>query len=425
MILTDEIERIARARAEGPPLTDAILERWPVFRNTPYRLARTPLVVDRQAIELMRPVVEAYVRALNALLERFVAEPDRRAWFALPSSAEELIDADGPGRAVVRVCRLDTYCGWNGSHPWMQVLENNADSPAGTLFTTRLSAISRATWGATGTSPFPMARDESPFVDLLLRESRSERPLVVVLQPRNGANRESVEVVAELRGRGAYAELADPCDLGVGDGGFVLDGRFVDVIWNKVNTVVWADLADREPATIDRWCAALAGGATSHLNGFAARYVAEAKTALAYLRTDEFRTSIPAELRAAVDALLPTCHVVDGETRALARSSRERWVLKQRYDIRGDGVTVGVATGQDEWERLIDDAVDTGAIVQEYVEASRAPVLYDDGELAWHRQSLDWFVFDGCVVGLGAKASPHPKVNLFQGGTKLDVVLGR
>ena len=68
-------------------------------------------------------------------------------------------------------------------------------------------------------------------------------------------------------------------------------------------------------------------------------------------------------------------------------------------------------------------AWDSGAVLQSYVSPARYPVLRAGEDAPSDLNvSLDSFVFDGRLVGLGSKASAGSKVNLFQGGVKLAVM---
>lgn len=424
MILTAMMRALAAERGASGPTAPALLADAHAFQNTPYRLSRVPLLVHAAAIDAARARVEAYVAALDRLLAMYLESAATRAWFGLPGASEELILAHGRDNATIRVCRLDGYVvGTSGGAGRLQILENNADAPAGTLFTPRLNSFARRVWGVDAEPRLPMERSEAPFLDFLVAAARREAPRIAVLQQAGKSNRESIEVVAALATRGIAAELADPRELEPSTHGFVLHGNLVDVIWNKINTVSWDDFVKDQPALVSAWCRTLETGATVHINGFAARSVAEAKTALAYLQHPAFLAGLDPASRDAVSALLPPCQRLDEDTLELALSRQSELVLKQRYDIRGDGVTIGREVSDQVWRRRVRESVGTGAIIQAYVEPTRVPVLFEgDDEPVELRHSLDWFLFDGRVVGLGSKASHGFKVNLFQGGTKLPVV---
>jgi hypothetical protein len=109
----------------------------------------------------------------------------------------------------------------------------------------------------------------------------------------------------------------------------------------------------------------------------------------------------------------------------LLRTRKSELVVKQQYDIRGDGVTVGRSSGEALWNANVEANWNTGAVVQRYVPPAQYPVVLGDSrcEPVNMNVSLDSFVFNGGLTGLGAKASVHDKVNVFQGGSKLSVIV--
>jgi hypothetical protein len=230
--------------------------------------------------------------------------------------------------------------------------------------------------------------------------------------------------------------VVDPREVEPGDGGLTFAGRRIDLVWNKINTVAWNTLVAEAPGVVARWGEALRRGTPVHLNAFGARYVAEAKTCLALLHDPRFRDRFTPEEQALVEALVPWTRKLErgqevefqGQRRELVSLVIERpadFVVKQQYDIRGDGVTVGRSTDPALWRRTVEEACGTGSVVQRYV----PPTTYDvalahEGlPVTAMKVSLDSFVFAGRLVGFGAKASLNDRVNLFQGGSKLAVLL--
>ena len=450
MILLDRMHRLARAGPAGWPRAWSP-EQTASFQNTPYHPSLVPLLVDRAEVAAVTPVIETYLRALDATVRRYLSDPAMRAWFGLDPAAEALICAEGEGRARVEVCRLDGYLA--DGRLW--VLENNADAPAGTLFTPRLNAYVAAAAGYRADPRLPMERSEDAFLDVLCPGGAGlsgTRLRARILQPAGRSNRESMEIAAALRGRGVDAEVIDPRQLDAGAAQFCHEGRPVDVIWNKINTVGWRDIIAAAPELVEPWCATLAAGGTRHLNGFAARYVAESKLCHAWLSSQDGRRQLAPDEQRAVAALVPPTvrlgrqmdipWLADaagpsnagpsnsgpsnagvpqaGDLPGAVLDHQAGLVLKAPYDIRGDGVTVGRAVSPQDWAARLREMLDSdGGVLQRYLAPTEVPVVTD--RTAVLRSSLDWFVFDGRVVGLGSKAGVGHKVNLFQGGTKLAV----
>lgn len=433
------VDRAAADPELSPARVARFLEGQPRFQNIDYPLALPPLLVDGARLEAVRGAVERYVAVLEKVVALYREDPEVRRFFGLEPEAVRLIEAEGTPARSIWICRLDGYVDADTSA--LRVLENNADAPAGTLFTPRLNRLVRGLLGErlSGAPPRLPMDSEDPFLEELLAAYRqrggSADPEIAVLQPRGKSNVESQELSAAFQARGLRAAVVDPRDLRLEASGLTHQGRRIDLVWNKINMLAWQALVGEAPEVVDLFAEAWARGvAPVHLNSFGARHVAEAKTSLALLHDPRFSDRFsPAELDAA-RALVPWTAklergaqvALEGRRWALPDLMHERrpdLVLKQRYDIRGDGVTVGRAVDAGAWRQAVDGAWDTGAVVQRYVPPTRCRVLLcrDGAAPAPLNVSLDSFLFSGRLVGLGAKASAHAKVNLFQGGSKLAV----
>jgi len=324
----------------------------------------------------------------------------------------------------------------------LRILENNADSPAGTLFTSRLNRLTRElAEGHCLAPPLLPMDDGDPFIDVLL-ESRPQRDKsrhslrTAVFQVRGRANRESEEVAAALRSRGHISHVVDPREVKLTDDGLVyLDGP-LDVVWNKINIGVWTGLVSEAPEVVDT-LARTAGHANAPvmLNSYGSRHVAEAKTSLALLHDPRFRDRFTPKEHTLVETLVPWTARLDRDAtvtyedddwplKKLLLERQQELVLKDQYDIRGDGVTIGLAESAAQWKDKIESSWGTGASVQRYVKPAQYSVQLIGTEGPQDcNVSLDSFVFCGRLVGFGAKASRGHKVNLFQGGSKLAVIM--
>lgn len=421
------------------PVLDEVVRAAAPFRNTDYPLSPLPLVVRHAAVATTVPVVERYVALLGRIVTLYRRTPRLRRWYALGPAAESLIDADPPAPDEVTVCRLDGYLEQGTER--LRLLENNADAPAGTLFSARINRLVGALLDQAGTpfgvDPTYTLSSERIMLDLLVGALRRRGldagdPRVAVLQPTGRANLESVEMVAAFRRAGVTAVLADPRDLRqVGSTVWFGPDR-VDVCWNKVNTVAWRGLVESDADLVGRWARALATGDFVHVNPFGARYVAESKFTLALPWDPSFADLFTADERALVTDLLPWARRLgpdvtasDGETPLLADllEHPDQYVLKEPYDIRGDGVTVGRAAGRAAWRQAVDRAMAQGLVAQRYVAPTGYPVLRPDQRppVVTMPVSFDSFVLGGRVYGFGSKASLNPRLNVFQGGQKLAV----
>ncbi|WP_157856500.1 MULTISPECIES: hypothetical protein [Streptomyces] len=423
---------LARYPHRSLALTSERAEAGPPLRNRAFPLSPSSLFVEASRVADHVSRVEAYVALLDKVLALYRADAEVRAFFGLSAAAERLILACDAALDRVGVARIDGYV--DAATGRVRFLENNADAPAGAVFTPRINAVVadvHRQLGLDGGDPGAFAfRDDNAFAAHLLAYAErlgapAEGLRVAVLQPRDAAGVEPVELVAQLNAHGATAFLADPRDIELVDGAVRFAGRPADLCWNKVNTVLWRGLVEDSADLVGRWCRALAHEGFLHVNSMGARYVAESKLALALVQDPRFADRFDAAERSLTAEVLPWSRALRGgsdlPSEAEIRARAMDFVLKEPYDIRGDGVLVGRATRGDVWGDAVADGAARGRLLQEYVAPLSCPVLCEDGRTVPMAVSLDSFVWGGRFVGFGAKASTGDRVNVFQGGRKLSV----
>ncbi|SDC96819.1 hypothetical protein [Actinokineospora iranica] len=401
------------------------------FQNTEFPLSPLPVFAKSTAVAEVVPALERYVALLARIVRLHREVPEVRDWYGLGPAADTLIDADrGMGDAVA-VCRLDGYLEQGTER--LRLLENNADAPAGTLFTPRINhivrdAVTRAGVAAPEWTP-PTFADETALLDVLLAGGGSR---VAILQFAGRVTAESQEMAHRFRLAGAEVFVADPRAVRVRGGRTYFGTEQADACWNKVNTAGWRSAVESDPDLVRAWAAAVSSGNLRHVNPFGARYVAESKFTLGLARDPRFAGLFDADEHALVDRLVPWsvrlapgARTEDGD-RPLTDDLLDNpadYVLKEPYDIRGDGVTVGRATRRAQWRAAVERALRDRMLVQRHVPPAAYPVVRagQDPMVAAMPISFDTYLFGGRVGGFGAKASFQARVNVFRGGRKLAV----
>lgn len=419
---------------------ERLCRQSPRFQNIDYPVTLLPLAVAASRLDEHRALVERYVRCLERVVELYHASADVRAYFRLGPDEERLILLDTRLRPAIRIARLDGYV--NQADGRIRILENNTDCPAGILFTERLNLLTdKLLEGALAESRVRLVATRLDQRDCARQEflaayrgqgGEKENPVIAILQIEGRANLESEEMAREFSARGTPAFVADPRSVEPSAGGVRIGGREVDIIWNKVNTVYWNKLVAETPGLLGRWADAISSRAVCHLNPFAARYVTESKLCAAFLQEPEFAHHFEPADREFLAGVLPWSRKLEAGKRVEYRG--ESWemselllarqydfVLKEPYDIRGDGVTIGRSVDRAGWVEAVGRAAREGHTAQEFVSGQPYPVTGGTPEapVTPMTASLDSFVFGGRLCGLGSKASLGHKVNLFQGGRKL------
>lgn len=435
--------RCAAVLHESPERTEAALSGAVAtalcFQNAAFPLSPLPLYAAHDQASAVLDDTERYVALLGRIVGLYREHEEIRRWYGLGPVAESLIAADTRLGDVVPVCRLDGFLERGTER--LRLLENNADAPAGTMFTPRINdivndALTRLGADLPEWSPLTfgseMALPETLTALLARAGLPAGDPRIAVLQFTGVSNRESQEMVQALRAAGRFAMLADPRDLQLRGSQVWFGDEAVDVCWNKVNTVSWRSAVESDPDLAARWAAAVRDADFLHVNPFGARYVAESKFALALPREPVFAGLFSDEEHALLDRLLPWARrltraavAADGHSSLLEEVTDRPadYVIKEPYDIRGDGVTVGRAASRSGWDKAVARGLADALVVQRFVEPSSYPV-FQAGQIpavVVMPFSFDTFVMDGRVRGFGSKASLNLRLNVFQGGQKLAV----
>lgn len=430
-----------RAATLGDELARAIAS-CPRFQNIDYPVTPLPVAIAEDTLAEHRTTAERYMALLERVIALYRSSTAVRDYFGLDPGADALVHADASLRPAIRIARLDGYL--HHRDGTIRFLENNTDCPAGILFTGRLDrmidAVTSAVVTEAGATTIPFALDEGDCVrrELLCayREQggTAAQPAIAILQIKGSANVECGEMAREFTACGTPTFVADPRDVTLGRDGVRIDGRRADIVWNKVNTVYWNQLAESDPALLDSWAEAIASRAICHVNPFAARYVTENKLCASFLQEQEFRSLFPDADHDFVTGVLPWSRKVQSgkhveyrgeryDIETLLADRQAEFVLKQPFDIRGDGVTIGRAVSRSAWMNSVAAAARRGHVAQEFIPGRTYPVLVDLAPMnvVPMTTSLDSFTFGGRLVGLGAKAALDAKVNVFQGGRKVAV----
>lgn len=415
----------------------------PRFQNKDYPVSPFPLAVAASNLDAHRRMTERYVSLLERVLSLYHSSADVRSYFRLSTNEERLVLADTSLTPSIRICRLDGYIGQADGK--VRFLENNTDCPAGILFTERLNLlvdriVERTSPAVAASKLLKMPLDETDCArqELLAayheQGGEKENPVIAILQIKGRSNVESLEMAEEFSAKGTATFVADPRDVAVSASGVSLEGRQADIVWNKVNTVYWNQLVAEAPSLLEHWHEAIASRRVCHVNPFAARYITESKSCAAFLQEPAFAHHFDASEQAFLRQVLPWSRKMEAgkmveygeekrEITELLLSRQADFVIKEPYDIRGDGVTIGRGVERAYWVERVARAARAGYTAQEFINGQTYPVLVD---IAGMRvipmtASLDSFMFGGRLRGLGSKAGLGYKVNVFQGGRKLAV----
>ncbi len=114
------------------------------------------------------------------------------------------------------------------------------------------------------------------------------------------------------------------------------------------------------------------------LNHFVARVIVENKRCLAFMQDPRHRDLFSVEELPLVAQICPWAAICDdaievtwrgttGPLRDLLIENKDAFVLKQSFDICGDGVSIGKDCSESDWSTLIDQSFNFRHTIQEYI----------------------------------------------------------
>ena len=422
---------------------EAQIEDWlhdhdVVFDGRTIPFVLMPHFVSPGQVRRVRHAVESLSRVLDRFCEAYPEDIRLREELALSETEDALVRLDPGYSGPLRICRLDAFlAGYE-----LKFLEFNADSPAGIGYTDVLyEGLRKAIRLPRVEAEFETAYE--PMLPVLIetlldayRQRRSTRPdlperprLALVDKPGSPSIPEFEIVCAAARRAELEALHGTTEDLEYDGSVLRVGGEPVQLVYRRVlvDDVEEGDLT-----------AAARDGSVCVLNPARAR-VANNKKLFALLDDPRFAHLVEPREAEVVRATIPWTRVLR-EGRAtygewvvdlleFVSDNRPRLVLKPASEYGGRGVSLGIETGQGQWDRLIEQHAPSGDyIVQEYVPVPEEmfPAVEDGHvQMRLKRFNINPFGIGGRYAGMITRISDRAVINVSAGGGLLPSVVGR
>jgi glutathionylspermidine synthase len=386
--------------------------------------------------------VKRAVACLSGVLDRFCdayAEDERlREELAVPPAEDALIRLDPGFSRPLRICRLDAFLqGYD-----VKFLEFNADSPAGIGYTDVLheglqKAISlprvSAEFETSYTPMLPVLVETLMSAYRELRGEKSElpeKPRLALVDVAGSPSVPEFRIICKAARSAGIEALHATLDDVQYDGSLLrVQGEPVHLVYRRA---LLEDLPEGDliAAARDRRAAVV--------NPFRAR-VANNKKLFALLGDPRFAHLVEEQERQVIADTIPWTRVLrEGRAAygdwvvdllAFVSDNRERLVMKPASDYGGHGVSLGMETGQSDWDRLIEEHAGQGDyVVQEYVpvpEEMFPTVENGHVHMRLKRFNINPFGIGGRYAGMITRISDQAVINVSAGGGLLPSVMGR
>src|SRR6266487_163516 len=424
-------------RATQERLTEEQRDRNLFFGDRPLVTVLRPRFVTDEQYTLLQRACGLVASAARRLVPAMLAEPALRAGLALTPGEETLI-AMHPGYDEPSAhSRMDTFLTLDGSS--LQFVEYNAESPAAIAYEDVLSEVFLGL-------PAMQRFAERYSIAALPARHRLLETLLDAWRAFGGAGSPTIAIVdwkglpthsefllfqSYFHANGLDALICSPDDLTYQDSRLfatVEDQRVpVDLIYKRVLTseflMRYGDAALGHPLVL-----AYAAGKLCLVNSFRAKLLHK-KSIFALLTDDRLQGRFSAEERDAIGRYVPWTRLLRAGESTYAgerinlidftRKNQERLLLKPNDEYGGKGIVIGWETSADEWDRGVQEALQSPFVVQERVEIAYEdyPAMAD-GELQIGRRLVDTdpFLFGSQVVGSLTRLSTVTLLNVTAGG---------
>ena len=397
-----------------------------------------PHFVSPRQVQRVRQAVECLCKVLDRFCGAYPEDERLQAELALAPVEDALVRIDPGYERPLRICRLDAFL----SGYEVKFLEFNADSPAGIGYTDVLYQ------GLRGSLELPRVEAEfetayTPMLPLLIetlldayrarrigRPDLPERPrLALVDRPGSPSVPEFRIVCLAAREAGLEAIHATTEELEYDGSTLRISGEPVHLVYRRVL------IDDLEEGDLT---AAARDGSICLVNPPRAR-VANNKKLFALLDDPRFAHLVRKSEAEVISETIPWTRILRPgrvtygdwvvDLFDFVSDNRQRLVLKPASEYGGHGVSLGIETEQDQWDRIIREHAERGDyVVQEYVPIPEEmfPAVEDGHvQMRLKRFNINPFGIGGRYGGMITRISDRAVINVSAGGGLLPSVVGR
>ena len=397
-----------------------------------------PHFVSPGQVRRVKHAVTALCRVLDRFCDAYPTDAALREELQLPDTEDSLIRIEPGFPRPMRICRLDAFLqGYD-----VKFLEFNADSPAGVGYTDILFEGLRTTiqlprvrqeFDTTYTRILPelitTLHDAYAHISALRTDLPDTPRLALIDAPGSPSVPEFRIICAAAEAAGIRADHATLDEVAYDGTTLRVKDEPVQLVYRR------ALLEDLDQSDL---VAAARDGRVCMVNPFRSR-VANNKKLFALFQDPRFTHLIEGDEADVIRDTIPWTRILRPgpvsyghwtlDLLPFVADNREKLVLKPASDFGGHGVSLGMETKQDEWERIIAAHADRADyIVQEYVPVPEEmfPTVEDGHvQMRLKRFNINPFGIGGRYAGSITRISDRAVINVSAGGGLLPSVIGR
>lgn len=370
---------------------------------------------------------------LCKIIARYLEDPSYRSMFGLPAEVERLVMLPCGYDQLLPLARIDLFLDEDDRS--FKFCEFNTD---GSGAMSRDAMIAQALMGTESFKRFAAEHEDvRPFelfdswVEAFMRIYRSDvfatvdTPTIAVTDfEESGVFSDFNRFIAAFERAGYPARFTDVRSFEF-DGERLIDpadGQQIHAVYRRAVTSEML----QHPGECDALIDAVAAKKVCLVGHFRTTVVHSKMVSIA-LFDERTRSFLTPEECAFVDAHCPRTYVLSSEPAGFTldevKRDKDAWIVKPADDYGAHGVYPGVDFDQAEWERIVEDNLDAGYIVQEFypphhVDIMRTALAEGDDPMAvesW--QSMPGiYIYDGKPQGLYCRLGQEGVIAIDHGG---------
>lgn len=425
--------------ADSMRLLDKLsMERLLTFGGKPFsRYLRPHLITSSQHAAIVS-VVETLTSAFIKLRRAMLRDPRLVDQLDLTPIEHHLVMVDPGFEEPSPSARLDSF--WSETD-W-KFVELNAESPASIAYCDILSETflelpALRAWMEQGGYNLRMLPARERFlqeIEKVYKEFRvnrgatydfNKRPNIAIVDWDGVPTHTEFELFKQyFEAHGLKTIITNPESLEFTDGRLRAGDFVIDVYYKRVLTSELLQKPDVAKATLEAYEA----GAVCMINSFRAKLLHK-KMSLALLHDDANANLFTGEELRAIHKHIPwTRKVAEGYTTYEGKQidlipflseNKEKLVIKPNDEYGGKGVYIGWASSDEEWQRGIQEALESSYVAQQAVQIEREPYPYldENGSVAFRDMAadLDPFTFGANTQGILTRLSSAALLNVTAG----------
>lgn len=424
-IITNIEQDSATYYADYKKIYEEVAKSKAVYKGEPVPFLYIPKVFTEVDLLRFETITKDIFKIVNKSIDLYMENKMVREYYGFDKRLDELIRKEHDFSANVPMGRFDIFYNMNGEFKFCELNTDGTSAMNEDFVLSQIMAESKPMVElseAYNVNSFELYHTWVKEVKAIYRESggKKEKPFVAIVDFIDKASSiEFDEFKARFTRDDCVCDIVDPRKIEEVDGELYFNDKRIDVIYRRLVT---KDLMDRYDEILPL-IEGLKAGKTCVIGPIKSQIV-HTKKFFEVLHNDEIRKLFTEEELAYIDEHIPyTKKLVKDKSYDTYIDSKDKYIIKPTDYYASKGVYSGMDHSRAEWIKILDDAIASDYIIQEYCDTVPTDnVLFDeDGGVTVKKFSniTGLFVYNEKFYGLYSRAGKNSIISGIHDGYTL------